>query len=199
MKDFNKLTKKEIKNLQNYYYLYYPKNIFTLLNNGFSYEYLKITDFKNLYTSRQYSKFFDNNPFLQKTESNKKLLAKDILLNGMYFPFYAKKMENFIQIYQGNHRVYSLMLYGKQNNIKSNFLFIYFPNFEKNISIDWYDFDFNSFKIIQKKLYIKPSEIEHLLDVLGGKMSQYFYYLNIAPNILFNNSDLFSIALKRGG
>ena len=109
------LEKEKINLVKKYYENYYIKNIETLLNNGCTFDWVKPKDFQNFFTkSTDFKNFYLDNPYLKHYQNDKIKLAEDILKNGTYFPIFAKKEKDYVRIYQGNHRIYSLMLYDKK-------------------------------------------------------------------------------------
>ena len=79
------------------------------------------------------------------------------------------------------------MLYDKKiSQIDKAFLFIYFPNSDLKLKIDWYDFDLNTLQIYKTNIFTNYSILIKKLDIIGGEMSKYFFYTDIKPLQQFN-------------
>lgn len=186
--NWNIFVKKQTDLVKKYYENYYLTNIETLLNNGCTYEWLKPKDFQRFFTkSCDFNKFLLDNPYLNQYQNDKIKLAEDILENGTYFPIFARKEQDYTRIYQGNHRLYSLMIYDKKiHKIEKQFLFIYFPAPDIKVNIDWYDFNLQTLEIYKQNIVTNYKSIEKRLDHLGGRLSKYFFESDIKPLIEFN-------------
>lgn len=154
------------------------------------------------------------NPYLLEYQNEKIKLAKDILENGMYFPFYGGKLDNPINpelyfILQGKHRLYSLTRYSEDVDfLWDEFLFITYPidiqyfrmfmNRKENLPepIQLYDIDWESGDIVLETFNLYTETLK-VMDRLGGAMGNHFFELRKqgievkAPSVL-NNKDEFN-------
>ena len=154
------------------------------------------------------------NPYLLEYQGEKIKLAKDILENGMYFPFYGGKIDKPINpelyfILQGKHRLYSLTRYSEDIDfIWKKFLFITYPidiqyfrmftNRNETLPepIQMYDVDQETGTIVLETFNLYTETVK-VMDRLGGAMGNYFYKLRKqgievkAPSVL-NNEDEFN-------
>ena len=113
------------------YYYYYARWIWQLINlRGCSYQWLNINDYEfnrdeiSCKSSIDWSVSTTYNSYLQMYENVKIELGKDIIKNGMYFPFIIATDTNskILPIIFGKHRLYSLQLNPDETRDKKFFL-----------------------------------------------------------------------------
>lgn len=155
-----------------------------ILNYKLEYYWLNIEDqnfygnSKISYSHFEYKKTVD--PWLNKYQNNCIELAKDILVNGMYTPFFYYELNGKNYLFLGKHRFYSLKLFNefnKNNKIQQKFLFIKIPNFSnKNLIFpnkDFYYFDtYSNKEIFIVKYY---NDINKLLQITGDALTQFLW------------------------
>lgn len=146
---------------------------------------------------------FDNE-YLNELLKDKVALGKDILINGMYFPFYGE--DNLVGY--GGHRLISLQILQHIQPFNNQFLFIRYPKeyiaanwrrthpdldlgtIDKNIDIPFVNWNTQRVVIIQSNNIKTIIEgFTHISDILGDKI---FYAKDfLKPNPIFNNPKLF--------
>ena len=111
------------------YYYHFLKDIYFLYHTlNMQVEELNLLDHQFLNCSgKSYFESFSTDLFLNEYETDKTILGKNILANGMFFPFYLLKDDNeYKKLFLGKHRLYSLLCLPNQIKNKK-FLFLKFP------------------------------------------------------------------------
>lgn len=118
-----KLKKEDFEICYKYYYCQSLKNIL-LHSQGLQYIWLSPLELK---FTNSYSDNWDKNidlakdPFCDDAKENKILLAKDILKNGNYFPYFVDINFDGLYVIEGKHRIKSLQLAYEKKIIDSNY------------------------------------------------------------------------------
>ena len=133
-----------------------------------------------------------DNKYLQEYKETQLDLAKDILDNGMYVPFYGGVLEqpinpNLFFILQGKHRLYALKRYLEENEFfDTRFLYIIYPhdiqyfrynnNNKEKVKEEIKMFQINEtskqIELITVKTYTQSLKI---MDVFGGVLGDLIY------------------------
>lgn len=179
-------------------YKIYITNIYLLLKTyNFHYNWFDI-DKEKFYSYYGNPQDFSNdrsNKTLLKYKDNKIGLAKELLKNGMYFPFFYFTYQNKKIILMGKHRLYSLIQLNKIQPIKQKFLFIELPApWEVNFPLTNYcDCQYFSSQHLESyNLKIKNyKDITDLLLATGDALGPIIKDLNVKPFKPFNNEYLF--------
>jgi len=199
------MNEKEIQEIYNYYYLH---NIYTLINTyNLQWEFLDISNVKNSFPpdledciNNGENFNISNNKYLQKYSEKKIELAKDILENGMFFPFFATKDKEKIIIYLGKHRLYSLKLYmDLYPNYSKELLFIFLPEGwrrQNEIPKSFQGVFLFNLNINQEQAIIHeyPEQWTNVIencDRFGSLISDFAFDYKLKPNKILNNKQAF--------
>ena len=197
----------ELYELYNYYYMISLYNLIHEYNC--EWEFFNIND-KNFLngTNLKYDEFARNN-YLVKYQDQKTGLARDILQNGMFFPYFIygskdeQPDENTIRLALGKHRLYSKLLYQakEKTNIDKKFLFIYVPNSfsidrnhrrpSKNPNYHFYILNSNNKPIIKNDKFASGRALMRYFDITGGRLSNEIINSKLATNQILNDESLF--------
>lgn len=189
------------KNALSFYQKEYLYNLYYLINTlGCKWEFIPFCNKNyNNGTNLDYRDFSIKNKYLLMAQENKTKLAEDILKNGIIFPFFAFNLNynNKISIAQGKHRIFSLLLYSKNNNclIDKPFLWIELPQSSKIFipknTLCTYGLKTDSIKKIEMDI-TDSQTLYQLLDFLGSSISTpFFNNSSFQPNPIFQNENLF--------
>ena len=197
------------------YYYYYARWIWQLINyRGCSYKWINVNDYNfNLEevskkSCTDWSTAVIQNEYLQLYQESKIELGRDIIKNGLYFPFIigTNQMSNELPVIFGKHRLYSLLLNPDETK-DMEFLFIIFPHgfdyfdtYKSNQNNDYqkneiictylhpsYSWSIYEYKTNQENVIF--SEFSNFSDHLPDQMFQYRDI--IKPNPIFNNKNAF--------
>lgn len=207
---------KEVYTLYYYHYLYFLHQFFQ--NGKWKYEFRNLLNYNFFQYGLDVAKAdFDNfkyNPYITTNKKDHSALGKDILQNGMYFPFFCFKDKdlNKRSVLLGRHRLYSLLL--NESLIKNKeFLFLELPYYSFHDVYNSEDYipsikciTIENHQIVFKILNNQKDTMEAfvtLSDTLPKLI--YPYRDKIKPNSIFNNEKLFkefienpfNISLKR--
>lgn len=112
------------------YYYHFLKDIYFLYHVlNMQVEELNLLDYQFLNCSgKSYFESFSTDLFLDEYETDKTVLGRNILTNGMFFPFYLleENDDEYKKLFLGKHRLYSLLCLPNQIKDKK-FLFLKFP------------------------------------------------------------------------
>lgn len=192
-------------------YNYYLWNIHYMINTlGFKWCFDNINNYNSIRPIEDILNSFwsDYNPFLRDYREEHLLLAKDILENGMYFPFFsAPYIDGGYGIIMGTHRFYSLLRYINEVDIIDNeYLFIVYPKEIKSMkeAYELKDYDYKNIKLynycfgsnsVQKREIFCIEDCIINMDVFGSEMSLLIHklrnQLKIYPNSILSNKNLF--------
>lgn len=136
-KDLSNFNWTKAQTLQYYYMYYYTQTLYSEIHNcdqPWQWDYC--SNYQDMHEEHTEQGFLGlnhvrDNPFINNNLSG---LVKDILENGMFFPFYTY----YNVVTHGVHRLYAL----KNANVNKKFLFINM----KNTACDKYEMDYEKFK-----------------------------------------------------
>lgn len=193
--------------LSKLYNVYFLNDIKKLIKNyNCSYKFLSITDYAFLNHSGLPYKSFTYNEYLKESQNDKTLLAKDILKNGMFFPFFGYIKDGQFYIILGKHRLYSLLLQYKKQPFNNKFLFIIFPSdflrkskkHEQKQTMYKYDG-----QILTELFIVEDKELVTVVDKFGFFLSNEIFQFNkehkeqIKPSLILNDEELFKQFLEQ--
>lgn len=119
------------------------------------------------------------NPFIIDYKTDITNLADDILINGLYFPFFSKGNSIFL----GQHRAYAL----KQKKINKSFLNFKFNPIQNNRPVLCCFIDINNFTFY-RQLQPKEKVFETLFLFMDHFPFVFYDYIDqILPNSFFQN------------
>lgn len=158
-----------------------------------------------------------DNKYLQEYKETQLNLAKDILDNGMYVPFYGGVLEqpinpNLFFILQGKHRLYALKRYLEEIEFfDTRFLYIIYPHdiqyFRMNCEkekikddIKMYQLNNETNTVMLMPTYTITQALK-TMDFLGGKIGELIYEFRknnkfTVPDILQNKNN-FNIFIQQ--
>lgn len=210
--------------IYNYYYLQLVHEIVNKLNCPYKwmnlYEWKKFFPFFVLNEKRIESSMKEDhdNAYLTRTLKDETYLGKDILKNGMYFPFfYQRKGDKEIPLF-GSHRIYSLLKCLQENDdIKflcidlTKFVTFYyhievtidkaaflqkinFPSYLPCFCVETLVENSNLYKTTSNNQQICWEYFRRFNDSIGTIISNYSNF--IKPNQIFNNINLWEQFIK---
>lgn len=173
-----------------YYYNFYLENL-KLLNKNLSYKFLTLSE---MYSSNKIDYNVNGDLFL--INLNSQTLGQDILLNGMFWPFFVSYQQDKYFILEGKHRFDSLSLLHEAQ--EKQFLCFILPEDLDSLRdiIDdnyYYAFDNNNQKSFNNlyDAYIgflqSSMRLSNLIYKTNNKYPKY-----IQPNPILNSNILFN-------
>lgn len=201
---------KQAQKFYELYNYYYTKWIYYLIKNGHvTYEWFKI-DQDNIIFPRDLENLFESdtsNQFLRESLNDHKKLGRDVLSQGMYFPFFFwRKEEKFDYkkiIRLGSHRLYSLTLIPEECQNKE-FLALYFPmdwslgyrkaymNYTTKEDLPCYLFNQSRFQLYEQPNSRDFYNIEYFIYFSEQIAPGMFYHKEyISPNLIWNDKKAF--------
>lgn len=205
--------------IKKYYDFFYLKNIKKIIKNekikyGF-YDLEKMNNYFPFNTISFHRNIeYGKDLFLEDFSQNKILLAKDIIENGTYWPFWGIEYNNKIYIVEGLHRLSALYSLNKIKKIEKNFLccilpISYFDYENYNIKLQQKEsndvceyFYLNDLNFIDKFIPLNLSQVYNNILAFGMKLSNLIFKANkkypnyIRPNPIINDEKLFKQFLK---
>lgn len=201
-----------------YYYYYYSKWLHALMkNHEGTAHWLSPIDWplEDIDENRVRTDMgkVDSNPFFRNTLKNVDKLGREIIRDGMYFPFTFQINMNTKdpQLIFGRHRLYSLINVPKDIIQDKTFLFTYIPlimpafaPYQENFiitytePIDCYCFSKDFDQIFVSKCYNSFYSWNYMVsfcDTLSANLHPFLHL--IPPNPIFNNKEKFNSFLQK--
>lgn len=205
--------------IQEYYDFFYLKNLKKIIKNEkIEYNFYSLEEMNSYFS-------FDSIPFYRSVNYNRDLflesflqnkisLAKDIIKNGTYWPFWGIKYNNKIYIVEGKHRFFSLYSLNQIEKINKKFLCFILPvsyfNYEKHyieleqkkINVPCAYFYLNNSSFIDNFIPVNLFQVYRNILIFGMKLSDLIFKTNekypeyILPHPILNNEKLFEEFLK---
>ena len=170
----------------------YEYNIWHLINSyGLKYKWVNIEELSQILYSKDKT-WESENQWIKKYQRHKIGLAKDIVQNGTFFPFFTSYNDDGDMILcGGRHRSESLTKLNHIYPIKRYFLVIYFPSkvneilqIKKTNQPLFFSNEHNKLqKIIIKDF--KTRDITNFLEILGSAYASQFP--NVSKPLIFNS------------
>lgn len=205
--------------IQEYYDFFYLKNIKKIIKNEkIEYKFYNLEEMSNYFSFENFSFHrsinYNKDLFLENFSQNKISLAKDIIKNGTYWPFWGIKYNNKIYIIEGIHRFFSLYSLNQTEKINKKFLCFILPvsyfNYEKydielqqkKINVPCAYFYLNNSSFIDNFIPVNLFQVYRNILIFGMKLSDLIFKTNekypeyILPHPILNNEKLFEEFLK---